>query len=128
MHPVVVGRMDGTLAGYAALSAFLPRSGYRFTAENSVYVREDLHRRGVGRALLCAALERGRAAGLREVVALIESSQAGSLGLHASLGFREAGRLFRVGFKFGQWLDVVYMQKSLVEGAPAMEGAAGSAC
>jgi phosphinothricin acetyltransferase len=96
--------------GWGALSPFHKRAAFRFTAENSVYVGPAFQRRGVGRALLGELLKRAAAGGLRAVVAVISSDQAPSVALHRSLGFVECGILRKVGFKFGRWLDVTYME------------------
>ncbi len=104
---------DGRLLGYGAYGAFRERSGYRFTVENSVYVRQDAQRRGVGRALLTDLIVRARAAGLHVMVAAIEARNTASIALHAELGFVSAGRLRELGFKFGEWLDLEYMQLPL---------------
>jgi L-amino acid N-acyltransferase len=110
-HPVTVAVDDeGTVVGWGALNTFHGRSAYRFTVENSVYVREDMHRRGIGGAILRDLMERAKGLGHRVIVALISADQEASVGLHARAGFVEVGRLRGVGFKFGRWLDVVYMQ------------------
>lgn len=110
-HPVTIAEAADAVVGWGSLSPFHPRSAYRFTVENSVYVHPAHHRKGVGRALLRDLVERARAAGHRTIIAGIDAEQAGSVALHASEGFVEAGRLRHVGFKFGRWLDVVYMQR-----------------
>jgi L-amino acid N-acyltransferase YncA len=112
-HPVTVAEEDGTVVGWGALSPFHTREAYRFTAEISVYVREDRQRRGIGRKLLADLIERARTLGYHVLIAAIDGEQAGSLALHATLGFAEVGRLREVGFKFGRWLDVVYMQRKV---------------
>ena len=113
-HPVTVALGDrGEILGWGSLSPFHPRSAYRFTVENSLYVRHDLHRRGIGRTLLADLLARAAALGHRQVIALISADQDASIRLHHSAGFREAGRLLAVGFKYNRWLDVVYMQYSI---------------
>jgi phosphinothricin acetyltransferase len=81
--------------------------------ENSVYVRHDLHRRGIGRALLADLIERAKGLGHHSIMALIDRDQSGSIAIHHSFGFDAVGRLREVGHKFGRWLDVVYMQKML---------------
>ncbi len=107
----------GQVLGYGYLAPFRPRSAYRFTAEDSVYVRNDIRGQGVGKALVAELLERAAAKGVRQVVAVIgDSENVGSIGLHLSLGFRQVGVLKAVGLKFGRWVDVVQMQKSLGEG------------
>jgi phosphinothricin acetyltransferase len=112
-HPVTVAERDGEVVGWGSLSKFHPRSAYGRTVENSVYVRKDCHRQGIGVALLGDLLERGRAIGHHCVVALIDSQQRGSVVLHEKFGFVEVGRLREVGFKFGRAGDVVYMQRML---------------
>jgi phosphinothricin acetyltransferase len=112
-HPVTVAESAGVVVGWGSLSRFHARSAYRFTVENSVYVRHDLHRRGIGRALLDDLIDRAAAAGHRSIMALIDASQAGSVSLHRRCGFETVGHLKQVGFKFGRWGDVLYMQRLL---------------
>ena len=108
---------DGTVLGYAYFTQLRDRSAYRFSAEDSIYVRDDVRGQGVGKALVEALLERAEAAGFRQMFAVIgDSENAGSIGLHASLGFRQVGVLRSAGMKFGRWLDVVYMQRALGAG------------
>jgi phosphinothricin acetyltransferase len=103
--------------GYAYLAPYHERSAYRHTAEDSVYVAPDARGRGVGGQLLARLLQEGAAAGVREVVALIAvTDDPASLSLHRALGFREAGRLERVGLKHGRWRDVLLLQRSLTRG------------
>ena len=110
-HPVTVATLDGEPAGWASLSpAMQPADGYRFTAEDSVYVAPHHHGRGVGSALLGDLLDRGKTAGLHCVIARVDSGQTPSLRMHEKHGFAEAGRLREAGFKFGRWLDAVLMQ------------------
>ena len=109
-HPVTVAELDGQVVGWGALSSFRERSGYRFTAENSVYVRHDIHRCGVGSALLSDLLERARQLGYHTIFAGIDASQEASIALHARFGFVKVAHLKQVGVKFGRWLDVVGMQ------------------
>jgi phosphinothricin acetyltransferase len=107
----------GTVLGYAYAGPYRTRSAYRFTVEDSVYVRPDLARRGIGRLLLAALVERCAAAGYRQMIAVIgDSDNAASIGLHAALGFRRAGTLRSIGFKFGRWVDGVLMQRALGPG------------
>jgi len=99
--------------GFAALSTYRDRAGYRTTVENSVYVHRDHQRRGVGRLLLGALLEVARDSGFHTVIARIDSQSSGSLALHESLGFVTVGVERQIGRKFGHWLDSVIMQKLL---------------
>jgi len=111
-HPVIVA-VCGGVVGWGALSKFHPRAAYRFTAEDSIYVRHDRQRRGIGRALLEELLVRGRRAGLHSVLAVIDAEQTHSMALHRRLGFVEAGKIREVGWKQERWLDVVYLQRML---------------
>lgn len=111
-HPVTVATtVDGDVVGWGSLSRFHARSAYARTVENAVYVRHDRHHQGVGTALLADLLDRAGALGHHAVIALIDAEQAGSIALHRRAGFADAGRLREVGYKFGRWLDVVYMQR-----------------
>jgi phosphinothricin acetyltransferase len=117
--PYLVAHRDGAILGYAYAARYRPRSAYRYTAEDSVYVDPTAAGAGIGRALLTRVLELSAAAGYREMIAIIgDSANAASIGLHHALGFRHVGTLTRVGFKFGRWLDSVVMQRSLGPDAP----------
>ncbi|MGA1183212.1 MAG: GNAT family N-acetyltransferase [Ilumatobacteraceae bacterium] len=109
---------DDTLlgvVGFAALSTYRDRAGYRTTVENSIYVRRDQHRRGIGKLLLARLLEVARDSGFHTVIARIESTSVGSLALHESLGFTPVGTERQIGRKHGRWLDSAIMQKMLSE-------------
>lgn len=113
--PWLVAEADGAVLGYAYAAQFRDRAAYAQTCENSVYVAAAAHRRGVGRTLLIALVAAARAAGFREMIAVIGdgSGNVASRRLHAACGFRDAGLLVNVGLKFGRWLDVAYMQRGL---------------
>ncbi len=103
--------------GYAYGARYHTRSAYRFTVEDSVYIRDDRRAGGVGRALLAEIITAATAAGYRQMLAVIgDSANAGSIALHRRAGFAEAGRLIGVGYKFGRWRDVVLMQRALGAG------------
>jgi phosphinothricin acetyltransferase len=112
-HPVTVAEEEGRLVGWGSLSRYHARSAYGRTVENSVYVDPGLHRRGVGRALLTDLIERAQRLGHHTMIAVIDAEQLPSIAIHDTLGFEPAGRLKEVGFKFGRWLHVVYMQRLL---------------
>jgi len=101
--------------GFAALSTYRDRAGYRTTVENSVYVHRDHQRRGVGKLLLSALLDVARDSGFHTVIARIDSQSSGSLALHELLGFVVVGVERQIGRKFGRWLDSVIMQKMLAD-------------
>lgn len=122
-YPHLVAEQDGEVVGYSYASAYRPRPAYRFTVENSVYVRDGLHGRGVGRVLLGALIERCGAGPWRQMIAVIgDSGHAASIGLHEAFGFRRVGTLQAVGFKFGRWVDSVLMQRALGPGEGAGPG------
>lgn len=104
---------DGEVVGYASYGPWRAFDGYRHTVEHSVYVREDQRGRGLGRRLMEDLMELARAAGVHVMVAGVEAGNAGSVLLHQRLGFTETGRLPQVGCKFGRWLDLVFLQKTL---------------
>jgi L-amino acid N-acyltransferase YncA len=113
-YPYLVAESEGEVLGYAYAGPYRPRPAYRFTVENSVYVRSDALGRGTGRMLMQALIAECVARGLRQMIAVIgDSSNVASIGLHESLGFNVVGILRSVGFKFGRWLDSVLMQREL---------------
>ena len=113
----LVAEDEGTVIGYAYFNQFRDRSAYRFSAENSIYVRDDVRGQGVGKALVEVLLACAMECGFRQMLAVIgDSENVGSIGLHVSLGFRQAGVLKAAGLKFGRWVDVVFMQRALGEG------------
>ena len=103
------------VVGFAALSTYRDRAGYRTTVENSIYVHRDHQRRGIGKLLLMRLLDVARDSGFHTVIARIEARSEGSLALHASLGFEKVGIEREVGRKHGRWLDSAIMQKMLAE-------------
>ena len=108
--PVLVAELDGGVVGFAYLSLYRPKVGYRFTRENTVYVEPGHRGRGVGRRLLEALHEEARRAGVHAVIAVIEAENATSIRLHERLGFELIGTEREVGFKFGRWLDSIHME------------------
>ena len=119
--PYFVAVLDGSVVGYAYASSYRPRPAYRFTVENSIYLRPAIHRRGVGLQLLQRLIIECEALGYRQMIAVIgDSANAGSVGVHTRTGFTLIGTHPNVGFKFGRWLDTVMMQRALGEGAETM--------
>ena len=116
-YPAIVAVEEGRVIGWGTLSRWNNRCAYRFSAENSVYVRHDCHRRGIGRALLVELIDLARKSGLQSLVAQIADHQAASESLHEALGFRRVGCLEKIGFKFDRWIDVVIWQLRLEGGA-----------
>jgi L-amino acid N-acyltransferase YncA len=117
-YPYLVAQSAGALLGYAYVGPYHARPGYRWTVEDTVYVARPAHRRGVGSALLRRLIEMSAAKGFRQMVAVIgDSGNVGSIELHRAMGFHMVGTLAHTGFKFGRWIDVVLMQRSLGPGA-----------
>jgi phosphinothricin acetyltransferase len=115
--PYLVAEVDGAVVGYAYVTAYRARSAYRHTIEDSVYIADGMHGRGIGLALLTALVERCEAGPWRQLIAVIgNSGNAGSIALHARLGFEHIGVLRKVGFKHGKWVDTVLMQRGLGDG------------
>jgi L-amino acid N-acyltransferase YncA len=113
--PYLVAEENGEVLGFAYCNWFKPRPAYRFSAEDSIYISEAARGRGLGGQLLAAL---SQAVGVRKLIAVIgDSANAGSVGVHRSLGFTHVGVLKDCGWKFGEWRDVVLMEKVLGEGS-----------
>jgi phosphinothricin acetyltransferase len=121
--PYLVADFGGAVAGYGYCAPYRTRSAYRYTLEDSVYVRPDAQGRGVGSALLAALVRQCEALGYRQLIAVIgDSAHAASIGLHEAQGFLRVGTLRSVGFKFGRWVDSVIMQRPLGSGDATRPG------
>ena len=111
---IVAVSPSGQILGYAMVSPWSSKRAYRFTVENSIYLRAASTGKGLGKALMSELLDRSKAVGIRQIMAVIADKGAeASLGMHAQYGFVEVGRMGRVGFKFERWLSTVLMQKTL---------------
>lgn len=121
--PVVVAVEDVTdeVLGFAFYGDFRDSSrwpGYRTTVEHTIHVRGDQWGKGVGRLLLAELEHRARAAGKHVMIGGIDATNDGSIVFHRRLGYEEVARLPQVGVKFGEWLDLVLMQKRLDHRTP----------
>jgi phosphinothricin acetyltransferase len=112
-YPVLVSEDGSGIAGFASFGDFRPRPGYRFTVEHSVYVRADRRGRGVGVALMLPLLERAVSLQKHVMVGAVDAENEGSLRFHERLGFERVAHFRQVGFKFGRWLDLVFLQRTL---------------
>lgn len=110
-YAVFAAVVGDRVAGWGSLSRFRPRPGYRYTAEDSIYVHQDFRCRGIGAALLERLIDAAYRGHFHTVMALIDGDNAVSVRLHERFGFRQVGTFREVGFKFGRWLDVVHMQR-----------------
>jgi L-amino acid N-acyltransferase YncA len=119
--PYLVACEGERLLGYAYAGPYRPRSAYRFSVEDSVYLDPAATGRGIGKLLLSAIIDAATAAGKRQMLAVIgDSANRASIALHARLGFTEVGTFRSVGFKFGRWVDTVLMQRALGEGGASL--------
>ena len=113
--PFIVSASDqGEILGFAYVAPWRQKSAYRTTVEDSIYLRPAATRKRIGTKLLEELLIQAKAAGVKEVVAVISDSGAeSSVRLHEQFGFSKQGHLGKVGFKFDRWLGTILMQKSL---------------
>jgi L-amino acid N-acyltransferase YncA len=115
--PWLAADFGGAVVGYGYCAPFRTRSAYRFSLEDSIYVRHGSEGRGVGSAILGELIRRGSGLGYRQLIAVIgDSAHASSINLHARFGFLRVGTLRSVGYKFGRWVDSVIMQRPLGPG------------
>jgi len=101
------------IVGWSALNRYHDRAGYQFTTENSVYVTADQRGQGIGKLLLAPLIQAAHERGLHTILAAIDAANEASIRLHTRFGFEQVGCFKEVGFKFGRWLDVVYMELRL---------------
>ena len=111
--PVLVAEVDGEVAGYSSYGPWRPKSGYRHSVENSLYVLSRFQGRGLASALIDVLIARSRSDGHHRMVAMIESANTLSIALHERRGFVVRGQMDQVGTKFGAWLDLTIMQLDL---------------
>jgi phosphinothricin acetyltransferase len=109
-YPWLVWEEDGELTGYAYAREYHERSAYRFTAEDSIYIKSGFEGRGIGKALLAALLEKLRTMDLHALMGIITIPNERSVALHEKFGFKKMGLFSEVGNKFGQWRDVGYWE------------------
>ena len=115
--PYLVAEEGGQVLGFAYCQWFKPRPAYRFSAEDSIYLHPDARGKGLGKQLLAELARQAEAAGIRKLIAVIgDSGNAGSVGVHRSLGFTQVGIFQSCGWKFGRWLDIVLMEKFIGAG------------
>ncbi len=109
-YPAIVAVEGSEIVGWASLCPFKPLRAYRQTVEDSVYVRHDRHRRGIGSMMLTELIQRARQVNHRCILASIDAEQAASLALHARHGFAPCAHMRSFGQKFDRWLDLISMQ------------------
>jgi phosphinothricin acetyltransferase len=112
--PVLVAVDDADVVGFASYGEFRAWPGYRYTVEHTVHVSADRRGRGIGGALMRPLIQRAAQAGKHVMIAGVDAENEGSIRFHLRLGFTRVGRFHEVGFKFGRWLDLVFLQRLLV--------------
>ena len=112
----------GKLLAFGSFGSFRAWPAYKYSVEHSVYVHADHRGRGLGRVVMEALVEAAKARGVHAMIGGIDASNAASIALHRRLGFRHAGTLPQVGFKFGRWLDLAFFQRLLETPAAPVDG------
>jgi L-amino acid N-acyltransferase YncA len=111
---IVAVSPSGNILGYAYVYPWKEKAAYRFTVENSIYLGPASTGKGLGKVLLGELITRSKAAGIKEIIAVIADKGAeGSIKIHKDFGFKDIGHMGKVGFKFDRWLGTYMMQKSL---------------
>ncbi|PWJ58715.1 phosphinothricin acetyltransferase [Dyadobacter jejuensis] len=113
--PVLVSEVENEVIGYGSFQRFRPKEGFRFSVEHSIYLKESSRGMGVGGRLLESLIQRAKEQGIHTMIGCIDASNRGSISFHEKYGFVEKGYIKEVGYKFDQWLDLVYMQLILKE-------------
>lgn len=114
--PVLVAEIAGEVGGFAYLTSYRPKSGYRHTREDTIYLAKRVRGKGLGTPLLAGLVQRAQTSGVHLLVAVITADNEVSINLHRKLGFEHAGLKREAGYKFGRWHDVVEMVRRLEEG------------
>lgn len=115
--PWLVAEHEGRILGYCYAAPYRPRPAYRYTIEDSVYLADGESGKGIGRTLLATLIERCEQGPWRQMIAVIAGTQnQSSIALHRNLGFAHVGTQPETGYKFSQWIDVVFMQRALGPG------------
>ena len=115
--PYLVALERGEILGYGYCAPYRARSAYRYALEDSIYIKDGHLGKGIGTLLLGELLRICEGLGYRQVIAVIgDSANAGSIALHARLGFVRVGTLRSTGYKLGRWVDSVLMQRALGPG------------
>ncbi|RYC33711.1 N-acetyltransferase family protein [Lichenibacterium minor] len=108
--PFLVAADGDAVAGYASFGPFRPQDGFGRTVEHMVYVAPEFQRRGVAALLLAALIARARALGLHVMLGALDAANEASIALHARMGFAKVGLMPQAGYKFGRYLDLLWMQ------------------
>lgn len=121
-YPVFVAEEDGRVVGFSSYGPFRAWPAYKYTIENSVYVAADQRGKGIGKLLIQPLIDDARRQGYHAIIASIDASNESSLRLHRSFGFEEVAHFRQVGFKFGRWLDLKFLELLLETPVQPTEG------
>jgi L-amino acid N-acyltransferase YncA len=108
--PVIVADLDGEVVGFGSYGQFREKIGYQYTVEHSVYVVDNVIGKGIGKQLLTELIRLAKQQGYHVMIGAIDADNAGSIAFHEKFGFVATGTIREVGYKFGHWLDLVFMQ------------------
>ncbi|HTI09897.1 MAG TPA: GNAT family N-acetyltransferase [Puia sp.] len=109
-HPVFVAESEGRVVGFSSYGPFRAWAAYKYTVENSVYVAADQRGKGIGKLLITPLIDTAKSNDLHAIIAGIDASNIGSIKLHQSFGFEEVAHFRQVGYKFGRWLDLKFLE------------------
>ena len=108
--PVIVAEVNETVIGFGSYGTFREKIGYQYTVEHSVYVEDEFTGKGIGKLLLSELIQLAKQQGFHVMIGAIDADNKGSITFHKKFGFVENGIIKEVGFKFGKWLDLLFMQ------------------
>jgi L-amino acid N-acyltransferase len=108
--PVFVAEEDGKVVGFSSIGPFRAWAAYKYSVENSVYVAADQRGKGIGKLLIAPLVEASVQLNMHTIIAGIDATNEASIKLHSSFGFKEVAHFKQVGYKFGRWLDLTFMQ------------------
>jgi len=111
--PVFVAEEDGMILGFSSFGPFRAWAAYKYSVENSIYVKVDARGKGIGKTLLSPLIHASKALGMHTIIASIDATNEASLSLHKNFGFKEVAHFKQVGYKFGRWLDLKFLQLML---------------
>jgi L-amino acid N-acyltransferase len=121
-YPVFVAEENGWVVGFSSIGPWRAWAAYKYSVENSIYVAADQRGKGIGKKLLEPLIEAAKQLDLHAIIAGIDATNEVSINLHRSFGFTEAGQFKQVGYKFGRWLDLTFMQLLLKTPEQPVEG------
>lgn len=111
--PVFVAEEDGVIVGFSSIGPFRAWAAYKYSVENSIYVKAEVRGKGIGKVLLSPLIEASKALGMHTIIAGIDATNEASLRLHKGFGFEEVAHFKEVGYKFERWLDLKFLQLML---------------